>query len=429
MQFILLNSLPDVLSQRQRKDITSRNSLVHPALAPPLDSTRVALAQAEALRKADVQASDNDSDTRRRKADRRRYLRRERASRRSGGGGTQEAGGKRSRKSRRSSNESSDGSNKERRTKRKMDEEAAATPRRLVKPHKKRAKKLVTGGGETLETPVMLLEDTSSSSSDDDADAGGEGKLRATKGKNKRMAEKPRTNKATVGSGKQKKHGGSSGSGQSVDLLDTLIGNTAPARKKTITSTTKLSFSRQPESRPSLSKSRSADTFERRVSGGAATAAVIGSDERAPPQLVRGGSLDTSSLSLAQYKKGAVRRTEALPPGGTLGSSSTRMPVTSPAEYKIPKVTPKVTPNSLLRKKGGAPGDRQGLKTPAHKGSITKAQDAPATAPAPAPGTSNRIKAQYEKVPHYVGVRRKKTNRKFFVWVGEQLLDGKEYGR
>lgn len=420
MPFTLLNGLPAVRKRIQRKDCTSRDSVIHLGPSATLDSTPSAIAQETA---------------------RRRYRRRKHTGVKGGGdddgvgGGEQGSEKKRSRTSRRSNNESNSSSNNERKKKRRVVRAAAAAPRRLVKPHQKRAKKLVTGGGETEESPIRLLEDTSSSSSDGGADAGGVGSPGVGKGNNKRMAEKSHAKKAKVGSGKQKKDGGS-GSGQSVDLLDSLIGNTAssrkstplsgcvtPSRTKMTSSNTQSVFSRQSEeSQPSLSRHRSADAYERRDGGGAAPAtAVTSSDERVCPQLVRGGSLDSSSLSLAQYKTGAVRRTEAQPPRAMSSSSSTRIPVAPPAEYKIPKVTP----NGVLRKKGGALGDRQGLHTPAYKGNISTAQDAPA----PLQATSNRIKVQYEKVPHYVGVRRKKSNGKYFVWVGDQPLDGTEYER
>lgn len=290
-----------------------------------------------------------------------------------------------------------------------------------MKPHRKKAKKLETGEDEALSN-AMLLEDTTSSSSE--GGDGGEGALRREKGKNKRVAEKLRTKKAFSIPRKKKQGSGSEGSGASVDLLGALIGNPAPARKTDLPTAAQAAPAQQAQGkRPMLLRQHSADAVERRGSGGGESVGSLGLDGRRPPQLARGGSLDTatSSLSLSQYHRGAVLRKDA---PGILPNSSSRKPGKSVAGSDVAKPAP----IGEAGKKGvGAEHARRGSQTPALMGSANTSINrgtsklAPTT---PVPAPSNKIKDKFEKVTHYRGVYRKKSNGKYFVWVNGAPLDG-----
>lgn len=390
--------------------------IAHPA--PPRSvSKHTSCTQGEALRKVNLDISDIDSDTGRRK----KTDARPRRKKKSASGASSAGGEKRRRKSRGSSN--GDNSSGDRKKRRKVAAASAAANvgpasspgRRLVKPHRKKAKKLVAGGGETASNAVMLLEDTSSSGSEG---GGGKGALRRSKGKNKREAEKPRTNKAHSGPRKKKQGSESEGSGTGNDLLGALIGNAAPARKKTSPSAAVQAQG----NRPKPVRQRSADSFERRGSGDGATAAPIGS--RGPPVLARGGSLNsaTSSVSLAQYRGGL--RNDV--PGGVPNLLSRK-----PGKSAVGPRIAKAGLNGGVGKKTGAEHARPDSKTPAHKSSASSSSSnrgaskrAPATS---LPAPSNNSKDKYERVPLYTGVYRKKSNGKYFVWTDGAPLDGTPY--
>ena len=378
------------------------------------------------LKKANLDISDVDSDTGRPKKTA-AYRRRKKNSA-SGGGRSRAGGGKRPRKSRGSS--SGGNSSEERRKRRKVVGASSATAssapvlaRRLVKPHRKKAKKLAAGNDEAVSN-AMLLEDTSSSSSD----GGGEGErsLRRVKGKNKRVAEKPRTNNSKAHSIPRKKKQGSGpdGGGAGGDLLGTLIGNPAPARKKTnLSAAAPAAPAPQGQGkRPKLARQRSADdTLERRGSRDGEPISAAGSDGRGPPQLARGGSLDTAtrSLSLSQYR---VRKDTT----GVLPSSSLKTPGQSVAGSKAAKGAP----NQGAGKKITDGHARRGSNTPALQSSTNISvnrgiSNQTPTMPVQAP--SNKLNDKYEKVDHFKGVRRKKSNGKYFVWVKGAPLDGTPY--
>eukprot|EP00903_Cladosiphon_okamuranus_P018833 g17322.t1 len=368
----------------------------------------------ETLKERNLSMSDIDSDTGRRKkpaASRRRK-------KESGGSGAD--CGKRSRKSRQSSSEGSlrgDG-----RKRRKLmaasvatADSAPAAGRRLVKPHRKKAKKLAVGEDEAVSN-ARLLEDTTSSSSE--GGDGGEGALRRGKGKNKRVADKPHTIRPQQWRPRKKQGSESDGSGAGVDLLSALIANPAPARKMTNIPSPATQAAPAPqaqEKRPKITRQRSADAVERPGSGGGGFA----SDGREPPQLARGGSLDTtiSALSLSQYRGGVLGR--EVP--GVLPNSSLRQPGSKVA---------KAAPIDGGCKKIRAEHARRGSKTPALKSSTNTSANRGISNRAPTttlPVPSNSIKGKYEKVTHYRGVWKKKSNGKFFVWVDDAPLDGKPY--
>lgn len=360
--------------------------------------------------------SDIDSDTGRRKKTSASRRRKKRSS--SGSGGGRAGDGKRPRKSRRSNGGgSSGGGRKKRRTVAAISAAAAGSAsshgRRLVKPHQKKAKKSAAGGDDEVSN-VRLLEDTTSSSSEGGGRA--EGALRRGKVKNKRVPEKPRTNETHTDPKKKKQGGGPGGSGTGGDLLGALIANPAPARKKTNLSTAGQAAPdlRVPRQGPKLVRKRSADALERRGNGDRASAGEVGSDGRAPPRTA------ASSLSLSQYR-GEARRTnepEVLP------SSSSKKPGKSVASWKAAKAAP----NGGVGKKTGAEHPQRVPKTLAQTSGTNTNRDIPKHAPTttPTPAPSNKID-KYDKVQHFIGVYKKKSNGKYFVWVDGALLDGTPY--
>lgn len=373
---------------------------------------------------------ESDAAGRNENATRRRRRKREKAG---GGSGraTPGVGRKRSRRRPVSSNESTGSSSDDRKKRRRVvGEVTSALPgsapspeRRLVKRHQKKAKKLVTGEDDRKSAATRLLEDTSSSESDGSGDDERNIVVNSNKGKNKRLAESVQDNQANAPPGNQKQAGKGGGSGGSGDLLGALIENPAHTRRKTSSSATPSAVARQPKSRPHLVKQGSADAVRIGRS-------VTGSGEGSHPQLARAVSLDTAtSLSLTQYKTGGARRTDA--PEGIPTSSSS---------YKIP-----MKASNGVKAAGGAHKDvltkkrdqdvRQRPKTPVREDSSSTNSNsnsnssAAKEAPPPLPAVSSRMKAQYDKVPNFDGVRRKKSNGKFFVWVGDRPLDGIEYPR
>lgn len=372
---------------------------------------------------------DVDSDAAQRKRAARRRRKREQwggSGGGDGGGRTQRVGRKRSRNFPGTTSES-DGDNLRDDRKKKVkvvgDGVATAVPgsapaprRRLVKPLGKRTSGLVAGREERHEVPPRLLEDASSSESD--------GGSRRPVRTGKRVAARQGTGKRTDNKGPAKAKPGGEGVGGGVDLLGTLIGNRAPQPKRGSSSATAPASARQPQvSRPTLSKQRSTDSLEGPTSGGAAAPAVVGSSDAA--------AAAATPLSLKQYKTGIARRNDALPLGGGITNApASRIPM------KAALATTKkagVALNSLLGKKRGPDDMRVRQKTPASRGSSSGGggsdHGGTINSSGAAPAPQGRGKSQYEKVTQFVGVYRKRSNGKYFVWVNDQLFDGTEYGR
>eukprot|EP00752_Nemacystus_decipiens_P001657 g1610.t1 len=378
----------------------------------------------EALKKHNMDMSDIDSDTGRPTKTAAARLRKKK--RASGGGRSEAGGGKRPRKSRRSS--SSGNSSGERRKRRKVVGGSSATAgsaparaRRLVKPHRKKSKKLAAGADEAVSS-AMSLEDTTSSSSG----GGGEGTrdLRRDKGKNKRVAGRPRIDSDVHSIPRKSKQGnGSEGGGMNGDFLGALIANPAPARKKAdLSSAGPAAPAPQGKGkRPKLARHGSVDAVERRDSRQGGRAAAVGSDGRRAPQMVRGGSLDTglSSMSLSQYQ---LQKDVT----GVLPSSSLRRPDKALAGSKIPRGAP----SDGVGKKTGAENARRSSNIPALGSSTNSSINrgiSRQTLTTPVPAPSSKLNDKYEEVENCVGVRRKRSNGKYFVWVQGAPLDGVPY--
>lgn len=392
-----------------------RSRIADPAF--PRSFSPAPFAQEEALKKANVSMSDIDSDTGRRKKTAASRRRRKKSA--SSGGRSRADRGKRPRKSRRSSNESSSSGDRPKR--RKVITTSVATADsappaggRLVKPHRKKAKKLAAGEDEAISN-ARLLEDTTSGSSEDGD--GGEGPLRRGKGKNKKVADKPRIIKPQQSEPRKKKQGGGSdGSGTGADLLGALIANPAPARKKTNLSTaTQVAPAPQVQGkRPKLARQRSAGAVERPGSGDGG----VGSDGRGPPQLARRGSLDTatSALSLSQYRGGVLGRdVPGNLPNSSLRKSGSKVANAAPIGGEGKKIGAE-----HARRRSQTPALKSSTNTSVHRGMSRLAP----TRPVPVP--SNKIKDKYEET-HLRGVHKKKSNGKFFVWVDGAPLDGIPY--
>ena len=333
------------------------------------------------LQKANIDISDVDSDIGRR-------------DKKSASGGSRRTadGGKRPRKSRGSSS-GSNSSSEERRKRHKVvgassataSSSASASGRRLVKPHRKKAKKLAAGNDEAVSN-AMLWEETSLSS-----EGGGEGErsLRVAKGKHKRVSEKPRTNNSSKAHSiipRKKKQGS----------------GPAPPRQ-------------QQGKRAKLARQRSQDAVGRPGSRDGWPTPAAGSDGRGPPQLARGGSLGTAtrSLSLSQYRvrKGAT---------GLLLSSSPRTLGKSVTGLKA----------AVAGQNIGEGHAQQISKTPTVESSTDIGVNrgiSNHTPAMPVPAPSNKLNDKYEKVDHFNGVRRKKSNGKYFVWAESGPLDGRPY--
>lgn len=134
------------------------------------------------------------------------------------------------------------------------------------------------------------------------------------------------------------------------------------------------------------------------------------------PQRQRGGPLPDAGMSNKFASSG-------VPGGAERARASSKLSTAS----KV-KLAGKVATESRSEKwrASGGSSSHEGPNKTGKKGKASEGEGASGT-PVAIALTSSKV--GYERVSHYVGVRRKTSNGKFFLWVNDKLHDGMPYDR